>query len=236
MNLQSRKTVVIGAAFITLLCVGTLLRWVRISRAKEAFVYTPLAEPLTELAGEIGPYKFVRDVPLTADILNAAKVDQFVQRDYVNPATGRHMLLYVGYWGRENQGTGHGPEVCYPAVGWTADAPVALRTLSFRPPDASVPTVMALHRFVRAEPEGLEMRAVGFLAVVSGEFKSSSRGVFWHSPGRLLGGGHYLTQVQVSCTTSSETWEQQESDIVAFMEALLPSLVQCLPYHDGQAM
>lgn len=231
----SRRFVAIGTALVTLLCTGTLLRWVQVSRATEAMVYTPPTRPLSLLPKQIGRYTFVRDLPLESAVLDAAGVDRFVQRDYIDPESGEHMLLYVGYWGRENRGMGHGPEVCYPAVGWTAQSEVSESILSFRPSDTSMPAVMALHRFVRAAPEGTEMRAVGFLTAVSGEYRASSRSLFWHRPGRLRGGGHYLAHIQVSRSVTSETWEQEESDIVAFMEALLPHLSECLPRIGRQA-
>ena len=198
MNAQSRRAIVIGTAFVALMCTGTLLRWVRVSRAAEAMVYTPPVKPLSELPEQIGRYRSAGDLPLATAVLDAAGVDCFVQRRYVDPASGKQMLLYVGYWGRENQGTGHGPEVCYPAVGWTVESPASQRTLNFRPPGRSMPAAMALHRFIRTEPEGVQRRAVGFLTAASGEYATSSRGIFRHRPGRLHGAGHYLAQIHVS--------------------------------------
>lgn len=235
MSMRTRRFVAIGAAFVALLCTGTLLRWVRVSRATEAMVYTPPARPLSLLPKQIGRYTFVRDLPLAGTVLDAAGVDHFLQRDYIDSESGEHLLLYVGYWGRENRGMGHGPEVCYPAVGWTAESEASESTLRFRPPDTSMPTVMALHRFVRSEPEGTERRTVGFLTIASGEYRASSRSVFWHRPGALRGGGHYLAQIQVSRSVTSETGKQEESDIVAFMEAFLPYLSECLPPIGRQA-
>ena len=227
--MQPRKTIVIGSAVVALLVTGTLLRWVRVSRATEAMAYTAPAKPLAELPEFIGRFRFVKDLPLTSAVLKAAGVDSFIQRDYVDPASGKHLLLYVGYWGRENRGAGHGPEICYPAVGWTADCAAIERPLGFRASGESTPAVMALHRFIRSEPEGIEKRAVGFLAVASGEYRPSSRRLFWHRPGKSHGRGHYLAQVQVSCPVPSGIWEQGESRIVAFMEALLPHLSDYLP-------
>ncbi len=227
--MQPRGTMVIGSALVAVLLTGTLLRWVRVSRATEAMVYTPPARPLAELPKNIGRYRFFRDLPLASAALDVAGVDAFVQRDYVDPASGKHMLLYVGYWGRENQGMGHGPEVCYPAVGWNVETAATERTVRFRDTERSAPIVMALHRFVRTEPEGLKKRAVGFLTAASGEYQPSSRRVFWHRPGRLHRGGHYLAHIQVSCPVVTDTWEQDESEIVAFMEALLPHLSEYLP-------
>ena len=89
---------------------------------------------------------------------------------------------------------------------------------------------MMVHRFSRTEPEGIIRRVVGFTAVVGGEFRASSRGVFWHRPSdRRRAGGAYLVHVQVSAPVSGEAWDAAESDVAAFMELLLPQFVRCLP-------
>ncbi|UCE58150.1 MAG: exosortase-associated EpsI family protein [Phycisphaerales bacterium] len=234
-NMRTHKAIVIGSAVVALLCTGTLLRWVRESRANEASVFTPLTIPLSELSTKIGTYDLARDMPLSANIVSAAAVDSFVQRQYVDPTTGKRMVVYVGYWGRENLGMGHGPEVCYPAVGWETWAAPTERTLKFRTPDQPAPVSAALHRFTRTEPEGVEKRAVGFLAVVSGDYRPTSQAVFWHLPGKLRSAGHYLAHVQVSCPVQHDMWNDAESDIVAFIEALLPHLSMHLPrIEDGE--
>ena len=227
---QAHRTVAVGTAALVLLGAGTIMRWVHVSRATAALISTPLTAPLSGLPEQIGRYALVQHLPLATDILDVADVDSFIQRDYVDTIAGRHLLLYVGYWGRENKGLGHGPEVCYPAVGWTPASPPGQRTVRFEGVGQAARAVMALHRFVRDEPEGTDRHAVGFTAIVSGEYSSSSRGMFQHRPRRLTGNtGNYLTHVQVSCSVPTDAWDEAESDIVAFMEALLPHLSRCLP-------
>ncbi len=229
-NMRTNKTIVIGSAVVALLFTGALLRWVRVSRASEALVYTPPTIPLSELPARIGTYDLVKNVPLSANIVSAAAVDSFVQREYVDQMTSKRLLVYIGYWGRENRGMGHGPDICYPAVGWEIQAAPKERTLQFQGREQSSPAVTALHRFTRTEPEGVEKRAVGFLAVVSGEYSPSSQRVFWHLPGKLRNSaGHYLAHVQVSCPVRHDMWGDAESDIVTFIEALLPHLSMHLP-------
>lgn len=227
------KPVILLLAAVLLLTTGTIIRWVRVSRASETFVFTPLSASLSELPARLGSYALVQDLPLATNVLAAARVDSFVQRDYVDTTTGRHVLLYVGYWGHENKGLSHGPEVCYPAVGWNADGAPVERTIHPGAPLHKDGVGMALHRFERTEPEGIEKRAVGFLAIVDGEYRPSSRGIFRHQPGRLNPArGHYLVQVQVSRSVVNTAWDAAASDIVAFMELLLPHLSQCLPNAD----
>lgn len=221
---------VIGLAMILLLCVGALHRWVHTTRASQALIYTPPVRPLSEIPSSIGPFVLEQDVPLEPEVLQVSRVDSLVNREYVDPVSGKRLLLYVGYWGRENVGMGHGPEVCYPAVGWHAECEPAERIVRFDTPAQTFEASMAVHRFSRIEPEGTVRRAVGFTAVVGGEFRASSRGVFWHRPssGRRTG-RTYLAHVQVSVPVFNEAWDAAESDVVAFMELLLPQLVRCLP-------
>lgn len=208
---------------------GVLGRWARFTRTAAAVAYTPPLSPLETIPHEIGPYQG-RDIPLRADVMQVAGVDTYIQREYLNRATGKRLLLYIGYWGRENIGTGHGPEVCYPAAGWKTDSPPVERSLKQAAGTAGKPVPVALHRFERTEPEGVHRIAVGFLAVVSGRYQASSRGVFWHRPGYLLpDGGHYLTQVHVSTVPEADGWEEADADILELMELALPFLAERLP-------
>ncbi|UCC30275.1 MAG: exosortase-associated EpsI family protein [Phycisphaerales bacterium] len=220
----------LGLAMILLLCAGALHRWVHVTRASQALNHTPLARPLSEIPSSIGQFSLERNVPLESDVLRVSDVDSFLNRAYVDPVSGDRVLLFVGYWGRENVGTGHGPEVCYPAVGWNAEWEPAERIVRFDTAAGTFEAPMMVHRFSRTEPEGIIQRAVGFTAVVGGEFRASSRGVFWHRPsGGRRTGGAYLTHVQVSAPVFGEAWDAGESDVAAFMELLLPQLVRCLP-------
>lgn len=214
------------AGLALLLVAGVLNRWARSTRAAAAAAFVPLVEPLDSIPQQIGPYRG-QDVPLRADVMQAAGVDSYVQREYVDHASGRRILLYVGYWGRENIGAGHGPEVCYPAAGWQVDS--AAQEQLIRVPDRET-AAMGLHRFVRMEPEGIRRCAVGFLAVVSGRLQPSSRGVFWHRPGYTLpDGGHFLAHVHVSALPARAEWEDAEADIIEFTELVMPYINASLP-------
>lgn len=220
----------LGVAVILLLCAGALHRWVHVTRASQTLNYTPLVLPLSEISSSIGSFTLERNVPFDSDVLRVSDVDSFLNRAYVDPASGNRLLLFVGYWGRENVGTGHGPEVCYPAVGWHAECVPAERIVRFDAAARTFEAPMMVHRFTRTEPEGIIRRVVGFTAVLGGEFRASSRGAFWHRPGGgRRTGGTYLTQVQVSAPVFGEAWDAAELDVAAFMELLLPQLVRCLP-------
>jgi hypothetical protein len=215
---------------VILLFTGMTQRWVRVTRASQASMQTPLRQPLSQIPANIGTYRLRGEIPLDTDVLRAANVDHYVNRVYEDSVTGHQVFLYVGYWGTEAAGMGHGPDVCYPAVGWRSEGEPSGRAVrSGSGLDRFGATIM-LHRFSHAEPEGIARRCVGFVAVVSGEFVGSSRGMFWHTPRRDgHEGGHYLAQVQVASAVPDEKWENAESEIVSFMEALLPHTAECLP-------
>lgn len=217
-----------------LLCVlligaGTITRKVRASRATYASTVTPPAMPLAEIPIALGPY-VGRDIPLDSDVLRAANVDSFVHREYRDPISGRSLLLYVGYWGRENVGMGHGPEVCYPAAGWHVDTGMRELPFSFNSGGKEISPRLAMHRFMRTEAMGIHRCAVGFLAAARGEFFASSRGMFWHAPGHHSPeGGHYLAQIHVSAYPSSDGWDEAEAEIQVFLKMMMPYVTQCMP-------
>ncbi len=228
MNQQQKKYIFIGMALTMILCAGLLNRWVRSSRASSASTFTDLRRPLSEIPFNIGTFTS-RDVPLRPDIMEASRVDAYVQREYMD-GQGKRLLVYVGYWGLENVGMGHGPERCYPAAGWQVDSPPKSADIEFSSKDRGVPTGIGLHRFLRTEPEGVKRCAVGFVAVVSGVYQESSRGVFWHRSGQSNEqGGHFLAHVHISTFPESDKWDEAESDIIEFSKQLLPNVALCLP-------
>jgi hypothetical protein len=121
----------IVAAICLLILGGLADRSLRSWRNVWGATYTPLASPLSELPERIGSYVSERDLPLDPAILDVAKVDAFVNRSYVDHARSKRITLYVGYWGRANVGMGHGPDVCYRAVGWNAEAEPHERVVPF---------------------------------------------------------------------------------------------------------
>ncbi len=221
-----------AAIAIGLLLVGGAVdRRVRDWRGIQSTAVTPLALPLTELPPAIGPYLFDRDVPIDPIMIDVAAVDSFINRSYVNRAAGKNVTLYVGYWGRVNVGMGHGPDVCYVAIGWQPEPPDQERTLSFATADGPSTATLALYRFSRIRPGGVDRLAVAFTTVVDGRFQAASRGEFWHRPPRLRGdeAPPFLAQIQVVSQVAGDAWEPVEADLVDFVQQLLPNLVRCFP-------
>lgn len=218
----------IGLAFGLLLSAGVVHRWTHATRTELAGIVRPLSAALSDIPSRLGRFNTTREITMDADVLRVANTDEYIQREYADRITGARMVLYVGYWGRENVGLGHGPEVCYPAHGWDAVGSPGTRGTSFAPSEHAKQTVIAFHRFTRVEPIGVARRAVGFVAVLDGAFQISSRKSFWHRPGNRDGGGHYLAHIFVSTAVPDNDWETAESEILAFMDHALPHVWACL--------
>ncbi len=233
--MYTRKTPIILVVTIMLLAAGGLSRWVRVSRAFYAMELTPLSQSLTTLPLSIGDYKG-KDIPLSLEVLDAANVDSYVHREYFSQKSRLRFGVYIGYWGRENTGMSHGPEVCYPASGWSIDQPATEVPLPVSNVADKKTIKIAMHRFVRADPEGIRRRAVGFVAIIGGQFHSSSVGFFWHEPRSTSSGSvRYLAQVHVSAIPERGGWDATESDILVFMESLIPELSEILPGMDNSS-
>jgi EpsI family protein len=94
-----------------------------------ADVDAPVAHvPLTRLPLRIGDWQGRDDIALSPEAIEAAGVDDFVNRVYAT-ASGRAVALYIGYYASQRQGdTIHSPQNCLPGAGWQ---PVASTRRSF---------------------------------------------------------------------------------------------------------
>lgn len=90
---------------------------------------------LANLPVQIADWHGRDDIPLSAEMVEAAGVDDYVSRLYVTPS--RHAVsLYVGYYASQRQGdTIHSPQNCLPGAGWQ---PVASTRRAFSTPGATV--------------------------------------------------------------------------------------------------
>ena len=208
-----------------LLFSGAMHHWVHGARAADASRYTPPAKPLTDLPRAFGPFRSAGDLSLRPEVVEVAEVDEYVYREYGAGGGSGPIEFYVGYWGRQNRGLGHGPEVCYPAVGWDA-LEAAQQRVNFvhraggQPATANV----AIHHFERTDATGIARVAVGFAAGKDGGFAPGSRGTFEHRPDR----GVYLAHVQVAVPVEGGRWKVADERIVAFMEQALPHVAECI--------
>jgi EpsI family protein len=90
---------------------------------------------LAEVPLQIGDWHGRDEVPLSPEVVEAAGVDDYVNRVYAT-ASGHAVSLYVGYYASQRQGdTIHSPQNCLPGAGWQA---VASTRRAFSTPDAAV--------------------------------------------------------------------------------------------------
>ena len=74
--------------------------------------------PLADMPCAIDGWRCAGDTPLDRESLDVLRVDDYLNRGYVDPA-GRPAALFVGYYASQRQGdTIHSPLNCLPGSGW----------------------------------------------------------------------------------------------------------------------
>lgn len=103
------RALILAAAILVAGVVG------RQATAHEA----PIArEPLGTLPRTLGDWTGRADVALTPDVADVLRVDDYIDRTYVD-AAGQPVNLYVGYYASQRQGEAiHSPQNCLPGAGW----------------------------------------------------------------------------------------------------------------------
>ena len=87
----------------------------------------PTRAPLATLPMRIGGWIGYPDTPFDRSILDALRVDEYVNRLYTR-SNAESLALYVGYYASQRQGdTIHSPLNCLPGAGWQ---PIKQETLS----------------------------------------------------------------------------------------------------------
>ncbi len=228
MSVDRTTTKVLGATVLLLLGAGTAHRWAHSSRAVAASTYRPPVVALSEIPSRLGPFSLVQELPLGAETLQVAGVDCYLHRSYAASASDPPVSLYVGYWGYQNTGMGHGPDVCFPATGWEATGLAEQHDAQLRQPDGNVmEATYAVHHFTRSGPEGVARVAVGFAAAFDRRFRALSRGVFLHRPADPRDAG-FLAHVIVTTNVRANRWQAADARVAALLEQVLPHVSQCL--------
>jgi hypothetical protein len=213
------------AAFVPVLVLaiaGAAHHYVHYSRAALTGAFRALPRPLTDLPIRIADFNLDEELPLDRDILQVADVDAYVYRRYSSSPNVAPVLFYVGYWGRTNVGMGHGPEVCYPLAGWTANQDPSSRSVRFKARGDIVTAQIQVYRFQRLEPEGKQRVCVAFVSVTSGEFRATSRGTFLHAPRTM--DEAFLAHIQGATPVPDGDWAAAETRVLALFTAALPEV------------
>jgi EpsI family protein len=96
-----------------------------------------LSLPLKNFPLQLGDWQG-REVPIDADILKVAAVDDYLNRMYQD-AEGRPLGLYVGYYNSQRTGDAiHSPKNCLPGSGWQ---PVSAEHVNITLPNGEVAPV-----------------------------------------------------------------------------------------------
>jgi EpsI family protein len=177
---------------------------------------------------QMGDWRGVQDPPLSKEVLNVLRADDYVTRTYFTP--DRSVAgLYIGYWQSQRQGdTIHSPLNCLPGSGWEF---VSQTTRTFRDPRNPAGPDLAINRNVIQK--GMDRQLVLYWYQSHGRIVASE---YW-SKLYLIGDAVRLNRtdgsiVRVITRIHGETAEAEqaaERDAMKFVTVLLPQLEGFLP-------
>ncbi len=167
------------------------------------------------------------DAPLDEAIVEAADVDDYLNRLYRSSSELEPVGLYVALGVRARDLMPHRPEVCYPGAGWTLRS-----TEDFTiAPEHGLPVQARLYRF---SPGGLDARdlLVVHYYLVDGATApdvSILRAKAWRGQTSI----RYMAQVQITCRSSAEgAAPRVRAGLRAFSEVVAPAVRAALDHLD----
>jgi EpsI family protein len=180
----------------------------------------PVRESLSSFPQTIDRWQGRANEPFDERVLAVLKVDDYLNRVYVDNAGG--LGLYIGYWASQREGdTMHSPLNCLPGAGWE---PTGRRTLS-------LPGNMAVNRLV--VQKGLDRQLVVYWYQSHGRVVASEYWVKAYTVAdaiRLHRTDAAIVRVVVPVVSASPADEARaEASATRFVEALVPHLSRYLP-------
>ena len=154
-----------------------------------------LPVPLSAFPIEIGDWRG-KDVPIPDNVQKVAGNDDFLNRLYINKATGQWVNVYVAFCARPGTMLGHRPDICYTGGGWVRDGTQSSEVTS----NSGTKIPCLTHRFYWPSAERQERVVLNFY-ILNGQLTSKESefsGMAWRTPnigGRLA---RYVAQVQIS--------------------------------------
>ena len=91
--------------------------------------FTGVREAIEMIPYRVGPY-LGADTEVTQAAMQLLRPNKILQRQYIDPATGKSVGLIVVHCGDVRDMQGHYPPVCYPAHGWR-QSETALTSVTF---------------------------------------------------------------------------------------------------------
>jgi EpsI family protein len=79
----------------------------------------PPRAQLSAFPRTLGAWSAPANVPLAPETLGVLRVDDYLNRIYVNSTTGERVSLFIGYYASQRRGDAiHSPQNCLPGAGW----------------------------------------------------------------------------------------------------------------------
>jgi exosortase D (VPLPA-CTERM-specific) len=215
-SLSPCSSVSLSSVLVVLLLLVAALAARAAGRHEAAFLRRPLENVPLAVAGWQG-----QDAPLPPEMVAAAGVDDYLNREYRQEGQ-KYLGLYVGFY--RSQATGesiHSPKNCLPGSGWQ---PVRATEVLLRAPDgASRPVNLYIIR------QGPDQQAVLYWYQSHGRMIASEYRAKLHMIAdaiRLRRTDGALVRIVIPVTRSEG---EAQADAVRFAEQILPSLEGTLP-------
>lgn len=193
------------------ICSGAIDRWLTTSLVPAAKGEQQLS--LSSFPHQIGHWKG-SDIDLSQQVIEAAGSDDSVNRLYQNDDVSQWAFIYIAYWADRRLMTGHSPEICYTATGWTHNDSCQLKITT----SAGKIIPCTIHRFRKPDASGQETIVLDFYllnGLVSRE-QESYYGLKWSRRVKQNMNSKYAVHIQISSTLESSVREaaQQLGDII----------------------
>lgn len=159
-----------------------------------------LPVPLAEFPKDIGRWHG-EEKPLSPEVERIAGNDDYLNRLYVNSATGERANLYVAYSARPRNMLGHRPRTCYVGAGWIYDGTDETEVALVDGGDLAC----LVHRFHLPPPESARVVVLNYYILngVLTKDASSFTGVGWRLPNIAGNPAWYVAQVQISSSSEA---------------------------------
>ena len=204
-------------AMVLLVVIGIGYRFV--ATKMNVIVTTPikLDVPLSEFPMRIGQW-VGRDVPIAETVLEVAANDDFLSRLYVNDSRNQWANVYIAYTARPRTMSGHRPQVCYPANGWTQEGTEHIQIIS----NSGRTVKCLLHHFQKSTSETEEIIVLNYY-IVNGRLtddESVFTGIGWRTPNIDGDPARYVAQVQISSEFENSVREAAQDMVEVMLESL----------------
>jgi EpsI family protein len=207
---------------VSLICI--LITFVFILRSQTGANVDVIRKNLEKLPIYIGSYRGF-DLPMEGSIIRELDTDVYIFRGYTE-ANGSRIVVYVGYYGTKKGGrTGHNPDACYPASGWSIiNASTEIIPVSFNGKGQNV----TLNRLDVKMGERSELVYHWYQSDRDMVLQSGIDQNLHRLKSRLLHNRNDGAFVRVSAPIQNST-EETRQKLIAFIQHLYPLLAQYWP-------